>query len=63
MEENEINYKRRVTYGSAGMEQKRKRIHGHGRKCGDYGVEVEVEEGIRRINGNGKKYDENHSKK
>ena len=39
------------------IKQKRKGTHGHGRQCGDCGRgrdRVEVEEGIRRINGKGK---------
>ena len=44
------------------MEQKRERTHRYGQQCGDCrreGVEVEVEEGIRGINGKGKKYNKN----
>ena len=39
-------------WGSRGTEQKPKRTHGHGWRCGD--CRVEVAEGIRGINGNGK---------
>ena len=44
--------------GGRGMEQKRKKTHGHRQQCGDcsgWGQWwVEVEEGIRGINCNGK---------
>ena len=40
-----------------GKEHKRKRTHEHGQQFGVCGVKwVEVEEGIRGIDGNGKKY-------
>ena len=38
--------------GGGGFEQKVKRTHGHGPQCGD----CRGEEGIRGLNGNGRKY-------
>ena len=41
--------------GDWGIEPKGKRPHGHGEQCGDC---QGVEGGIRGLNGNGKKYNE-----
>ena len=45
-----------VKVGDGGIKQKRKRTHGHGPQCVDCGDSgcMEVEQGIRGINGDGK---------
>ena len=47
------------------MKQKGKGTHGHGQQCGDCGGAegwVQVEEGIKGINGDGKKYNNDNLK-